>query len=260
MTIRLQRKRPEEQVNFLHDWTPFLGTDTIASQVTTAVGVTVSSVVIQAGETSIRFNVSGGVLGELGTITQTITTAGGLTETEIFTIEIALDEPISLADAKAYLRVISSDEDAKIDAMIPRARQWVEDHTGLAIVRREFTERHLPKYGAIRLFKGPLVAATAADVEIAYTSSGSPLTYEGRVFPPSSTIFPAADESWPSLSSGEQFEITYTAGFADGTADERLIGAMLALIEGEFSEGYAYPPRAVEAAERCCIYLRQMVA
>lgn len=257
MTIRLQRKRPEEQVNFLHDWTPFLGTDTIASQVTTAVGVTVGSVAIQTGNTSIRFKVSGGILGELGTITQTITTAGGLTETEIFTIQIALDEPLSLADAKVYLRVTANDEDAKIEAMIPRARGWVEDHTGLLLAQREIIERLTPIYGAIRLSKGPLVTVD----EVAYVDTlGADQTYVPRFWAGQSTIFPASGERWPTLATDEMFEVTYTAGFAEGEVDERLIGAMLALIEGEFSEGYAWPQRAIDAADRCCGYLRQMVA
>lgn len=165
-------------------------------------------------------------------------------------------EPILIDDAKEYLRVRSSDEDDKITAMIPRVRLWVEDHTGLALIQREFTERHLPKYGAIRLFRGPLVEVG----EVAYVNASGAQTYVPRAWPPSSTIFPAAGGTWPVLTDREQFEITYTAGYAAGEVDARLIGAMYALIEGEFSEGYAYPPRAVEAAELCCLYLRSMVA
>lgn len=256
MTIRLQAKRPEEHLNFRHDWSTFLGGDTITDETTTADGVTVGNVAIEAGDQSIRFEVSGGLLGTVGKITQTVTTAAGLTETEIFTIPIELDEPVSLAEVKSSLRVVHTDEDAKIAAMIPRARGWVEDHTGLVLRRREFTERHTPQYGAIRLFKGPLVAALPEDVEVTYPADGVSTTYVPRSFPPSSVIFP--DGSWPSLTN-DQFTVTYTAGFDVGEAPDELIGAMLALIEGEYSEGYAYPPRATEAAERCCGYLRTMV-
>jgi uncharacterized phiE125 gp8 family phage protein len=260
MTIRLESKRPDEVRDYLHDWVPFLGADTIASEVTTAEGVTLDSVTVEAGDQSVKFWVSGGADGEVGQITHTITTAAGRTESELFVLPVCAAEQVSLAEVKASLRVRHTDEDAKIAAMIPRARLWVEDHTGLALRRREFVERHTPRWGAIRLFKGPLVADVAADVEVTYLDAGVETTYVPRSFPPSSVIFPAADESWPGLADGEQFTVTYTAGFDVGEADDRLIGAMLALIEGEFSEGYAYPQRAVEAAERCCAYLRQMVA
>lgn len=160
-------------------------------------------------------------------------------------------EPVDLAEVKSYLRVLSPDEDDKLTAMIPRARLWVEDHTGLALLQREFTERHWPRYGAIKLFKGPLVSVTSVDY------SGG--TYVPRYWAGQSTIFPAEGGTWPSLTDDEQFEVTYVAGFGEGEVDDRLIGAMLALIEGEFSEGYAYPERAVEAAQRCCGYLRTAV-
>jgi uncharacterized phiE125 gp8 family phage protein len=260
MTIRLESKRPDEVRDYRHDWTPFLGTDTIASQVTTAEGVTLDSVAIEAGDKSVLFWVSGGTEGTTGRITHAITTTAGRTESEVFVLPVCGAEQISLAEVKASIRVRHTDEDAKISAMIPRARKWVEDHTGLALRRREFVERHIPQWGAIRLFKGPLVAALPADVEMTYLDAGVETTYVPRSFPPDSILFPQIDESWPTLATGEQFTITYTAGFDVGEADDRLIGAMLALIEGEYAEGYAYPPRAVEAAERCCAYLRQMVA
>lgn len=260
MTIRLESKRPDEVRDYRHDWTPFLGTDTIASQVTTAEGVTLDSVTVEAGNRSVLFWVSGGVDGTVGRITHSITTAAGRTESEILVLVICAAEQVSLAEVKASLRVRHTDEDAKIQAMIPRARLWVEDHTGLALRRREFVEQHTPQNGAIRLFKGPLVAALPADVEVTYLDSGVETTYVPRSFPPSSIIFPAIDDSWPGLARGEQFTITYTAGFDIGEADDRLIGAVLTLIEGEYAEGYAYPPRAIEAAERALAYLRQQVA
>lgn len=164
-------------------------------------------------------------------------------------------EPITLADTKLYIRVTSADEDAKITAMIPRARKWVEDHTGLVLERRQFVEQRLPdRHGAVRLYKGPLVSVDS----IAYVDSdGAAQTYVPLAYPPSTRIVAANDDYWPTLSNDRLFTITYTAGYATAAEiDERLIGAMLALIEGEYSEGFAYPDRAVEAAERCCSYLR----
>lgn len=153
-------------------------------------------------------------------------------------------EPVSLVDAKAYLRVLSSDEDAKIEAMIPRARAWVEDFTGLALVQRQFTELRRTERGSIRLFKAPIVSGS---ISVSY---GGAETYAPRLL--NGLLVPAADGGWPALDEYDAFEITYTAGFDDGTVPDELIGAMLALIEGEYSDGYAYPERATAAAERCC--------
>lgn len=152
-------------------------------------------------------------------------------------------EPVDLATVKEYLRVTSSDEDDKIEAMIPRARAWVEDYTGLALVQRQFVETRRTERNAIRLFKAPVASVDGV-------TYGEGLTYAPRLL--NGLLVPALDTAWPPLDEYDAFEITYTAGFDDGTVPDELIGAMLALIEGEYSEGYAYPDRAVQAAERCC--------
>lgn len=247
---RLASKSASERVNNTIDWSGLLSEgDSIAISDVTVSGVTLVADTNDAN--SVTFIVEGGTDGTVATITNTITTTDGLVETEVFTMPITAGEPVSLGDVKTYLRVMSEDEDVKIAAMIPRARAWVEDHTGLALVRRSFTERRRPEYGRIDLYKGPLVSVEPIDHE------GT--SYEPRAFAPSTSILANSVSGWPSLSSNEAFEITYTAGFGPGEADERLIGAMLALIEGEYAEGYAYPARSVEAAERCCSYLRTAI-
>lgn len=261
MTTRLNPpKRPEEVRNYRHDWTPWLGADTISTHTTTATGVTLVSTTVEAGNRSVIFKVSAGTAGTVGTIDHRIVTAAGETEAEIFTVSVeTIDEPVNLGEAKAYLRVTHSDEDNKIAAMIPRARLWVEDHTGLALTRRTFVERHLPGYyNTIHLTRGPLVSVTT----VAYTDTlGSPQTYVPRSFPPEPRLYSVTDQSWPSLKTDEEFTVTYVAGYATAEdVDDRLLGAMYALIEGEYAEGYCYPPRAIEAADAVLTYQRAMVA
>ena len=258
--IRLEPKRSNEVRDYLHDWTPFLVDDTIQSQTTIGTGITINGSSIETGNQAIKFWVSGGTIGTVGTITQTIVTAGGRTETETFTLAItAFDEPVTLAEAKDYLRVRHSDEDAKIAAMIPSARLWVEDHTGIALTQRTIIERVSPgPFGLIRLAKEPVVSIASVDY---IDSLGAAQTYVPRHYPPSSILYPVSGESWPTLADDEEFVVEYTAGHATPEEiDDRLLGAMKALIEGEFSEGYAYPERAIKAAEGALAYLRQMVA
>lgn len=247
--IRLEPKLPTEVRNYRHDWAPFLGTDTIASQTTVSSDVTISDDAPDTGDKSVSWKVSGGTLGKTATITQTIVTTAGLTETETFALPISMDEPVSLGQAKDYLRIKTASEDGKVAAMIPRARLWVEDHTGLALIRRPFVERRRTEAGVIRLFKGPLVSVDSV-------TYGDAQAYAPRSWPPDRRIAAALNGTWPVLDRDDAFEITYTAGLAQEEIDDRLIGAMLALIEGEYSEGYAYPDRSISAAEQCCGYLR----
>ena len=121
-------------------------------------------------------------------------------------------EPITLAEAKLHLRVLSNDEDLYIEGLIPPARRYIELRSGITINQRQFIESQFPAYGVIRLDKGPLVSID----EIAYTDEvGGALTYDGaRFFPGSSVILPAIGESWPTLGVSETFQITYTAGLS----------------------------------------------
>ena len=167
-------------------------------------------------------------------------------------------EPTPLDVVKEYLRVTDNAEDSKIAAMIPRARLWVEEHTGLAIVQREFVELHSPRNGAVRLYRGPLVAVGG----VAYSDSeGAAQAFEPTASPPSTKL----TGDWPSTD-GTPFEVTYTAGLLvvppEGeepdysVVDPRLTGAMLALIEGEYTAGFAYPDDAITSATNCLFYMK----
>lgn len=255
MTIRLEPKRPDERRRLAHDWSPFLGDDTIASQTTTSADLTVVSSAPSGDAKSIDFTIEGGTDGTNATIAQSIVTAAGDEETETFILPIAIEEPITLGQAKDYLNLRTSDFDGKLQPMLPRARRWVEDHTGQAIVRRQFVERVRPVSGTIRLSNGPLVSVDS----IGYVDSdGNAATVTPVAYPPSTKLFVIG--CWPPLSENEAFEVTYTAGDLIQNIDDRLIGAMLALIEGEFSDGFAYPQRAIDAAERCCVNVQSIVA
>lgn len=170
-------------------------------------------------------------------------------------------EALILDTVKDYLRVTDNVENDKIQAMIPRARLWVEEHTGVAIIQRQFVELHVPRSGAVRLYRGPLVAV----VSCAYVDSADDdQLFEPVAYPPSTKLTGA----WPATVDGAPFTVTYTAGLwlppdpvpagdVDISAiDPRLVGAMLTLIEGEYTAGFAYPPETITAATNCLFYLK----
>jgi hypothetical protein len=252
MTIRLAPKRPDETRRLAHDWSPYLGADTIVSQSVTSSDVTISGV-NRVGNV-VQFTATGGTDSGNATILMSVTTSSGEIEKETFVLPIAVDEVLSLAEVKEYLGVFTTDRDRSMMQMIPRARLWVEDHTGIALVRRQFTERLVPSQGGVvRLSKSPLVDVPSVEY---LDSSGSTVTFTPTFYPPIGNLF----GTWPALQRNEAFEITYTAGELVQNVDDRLKGAMLALIEGEFSEGYAYPDRSIQGAKQCCAYLQTMVA
>lgn len=49
-------------------------------------------------------------------------------------------EPISTADAKAFLRVDHADEDTLIDALVTTARRFVENYTGRALITQTWAQ------------------------------------------------------------------------------------------------------------------------
>jgi uncharacterized phiE125 gp8 family phage protein len=156
-------------------------------------------------------------------------------------------EPLDLETVKEYLRVLDSVEDSKISAMIPRARLWVEEHTGLALIKRAFTEVRSPRSGVLRLSRGPLVAVDDCTYPDA---DGADQSFTPESSPPSTKL----EGDWPSATG--PFAVTYTAGVDAGTEDARLIGAMLALIEGEYTAGFAYPDDAITSATNCLFYMK----
>lgn len=231
--IRLEPKRPGERRDYLHDWTPFLGDDTIASQVTTASGVTVDSSTVQAGNKSIRFVLSAGTVGR-ATITQTITTAGGNIETETFTLPIySGDEPVTVDEAKAQCRVTNDAENALIASYIAAAREWVENYTGHILVQREMTEQRECFGRFIEIRRWPVISVD----EISYVDSEGD-DQDFADFVARTGVFPARvypEASWPSLDTNGVASVTYTAGYAAGDEPRALLQAMLLLIGHWFS-------------------------
>ena len=75
-------------------------------------------------------------------------------------------EPVTLADAKAYLRVDNDDDDAVISALIAGARAHVEAQTRRALITQTWrlVRDAWPGDGRIAVLPSPLQQVTAARV------------------------------------------------------------------------------------------------
>lgn len=140
-------------------------------------------------------------------------------------------EPVSLAEAKAHVRVTSSDHDTVLGIYITAARQFVENYTGLKLVEQtvQFSRRNF------RLHM-PLPVAPIQSLSISYvdpdeaTQTLATSTYQVEGL---NTLRPVLhkdpDANWPDLDDGPEV-ITVEAVVGFTTMPEDLKNAMLLLI------------------------------
>jgi uncharacterized phiE125 gp8 family phage protein len=75
-------------------------------------------------------------------------------------------EPVTLAEAKAHLRIVHADEDDLIARLITAARRHLEQQTGLCLVSQGWTcfRDAWPEVSAVELPLAPVIAVTAVTV------------------------------------------------------------------------------------------------
>lgn len=149
-----------------------------------------------------------------------------------------LAEPITLAEAKAHLRLDASDEDALLATLIRAAREHLENTTGLALISRTF-RLYLDDWPASRVIaiaRGPVrtienVTVYDADgVAVALDVSGYLLDGEAR---PARLVLPERRAAGRAING---IEIDFTAGFGESGADvpDTLKRAMLLHVAAMF--------------------------
>jgi uncharacterized phiE125 gp8 family phage protein len=154
-------------------------------------------------------------------------------------------EPVSLDQAKAFLRVTTTDEDDLISGLIMAARQRVETELGLSLITTALRETfsawdgRLTRTGAVRLLRGPLIS-----VEAVSTADGTgalvtldPSAYVARNASRPGRIAPAPGFAFPApLVPDGGIQIDYTAGFGDQPTDVPgpLVQAILGLVAHGF--------------------------
>lgn len=211
----LSAKRPEESLTYTIDWADRLAGDTIAGVPTVTVTGAVKSNQSNTA-TAVSFTLSGGTEGTVARIDAQATTAGGQVIADVALLEIG-GEVVSLADAKAFLRVEHDDEDVLIASLVAAAVGLVERNTGKnltpKIVRQTLAGFPAGGSGAIALWRGPATSV----VELAHDDSdgNEQLVADFRLIEGGNgRLLPAHGESWPATASGPgTVRLTYVAGY-----------------------------------------------
>lgn len=129
-------------------------------------------------------------------------------------------EPITLAEAKAHLRVTHSAEDTLIESLIKEARNYCENETGRALIAQTWEKTYDNFPDAIELSKLPVASITtlkytdenAAEQTLSSTSYVLDNASDDR----SAWVVPADGYAWPDTYTGiNGVRVRFVAGYAD---------------------------------------------
>lgn len=144
-------------------------------------------------------------------------------------IDPPIEEPVTLAQAKAWLRMENvSLDDAIITALITEGRQWVEKRCGISIVTKDIIAI-LEVMNEIEIPYGPIPDTSA----IAMTNS------DGEVVDNFTVV--GINGGYPVLRGYGMVNLAYTAGMT--TVDQEIRGAILNYV------AFAYENRGDEIEE-----------
>jgi uncharacterized phiE125 gp8 family phage protein len=129
------------------------------------------------------------------------------------------EEPVSLAEAKAFLKVDDTAEDGLITTLIGAARLHVEGVTGKALLAQSWriVLDDWPEGGAVKLPVSPLIAVTAITAVDDHGGSHD-IALAQFLSEPDRLIVPRVVTGMPVLQERQGLEIDYVAGF--GTEPE----------------------------------------
>lgn len=130
------------------------------------------------------------------------------------------DEPVSLSEAREFLRVDGLEEDDLIQQLVKAARQQVENHTRHALVTRTY-DWSLPCFpsGCTPVPMPPLQSVTG----VYYTDAGqaeaevSASVYTVTTSSVRGLIALAYGQTWPTYTAGQPYpvRVRFVAGFGD---------------------------------------------
>jgi uncharacterized phiE125 gp8 family phage protein len=145
------------------------------------------------------------------------------------------EEPLSLADARAHLRVDHNDDDLLISGLIRAAREAAEARTGRALVTQQWRTTASAWSDEITLQPAPLVSVE----EITYLDAAgtrqtlAESSYQVVTDTLQGSVCPAYGESWPSARAEPgSIRISYTAGYGNASAVPQSIKVWMLLVIG----------------------------
>jgi uncharacterized phiE125 gp8 family phage protein len=158
-------------------------------------------------------------------------------------------EPVTLAEAKAHLRVDVSDDDAYIGTLITAAREWCEQYLDRTLVNTQWVMRFdaFPPDGThdIELPRPPMVSSgTATAVALTFTyENGTTATYSTASYRVDRASTPGAvktlyGQTWPPhLLDDNAISVTWWAGYgASGSSVPAAIRSAVLMLVGLFYE------------------------
>lgn len=148
-------------------------------------------------------------------------------------------EPITLAEAKANLRVFGADDDADITRMIRAARQMAEERLNRALMPQVLAFGADAFCGSLRVPRPPLRqldSITYVDVDgVNQVLPGSAYLVDGFVDPP--MISAAYGTPWPTTrAQASAVVVQYQAGYADAASVPEPIRQWMLLAINAFYE------------------------
>ncbi|MBF0406469.1 MAG: phage head-tail connector protein [Candidatus Riflebacteria bacterium] len=151
-----------------------------------------------------------------------------------------ISEPVTLAEAKAHLRVLDTNEDVLIQSLISAAREYAESVTGRAFVSRTITAvcDSFPSGRSISLPVGPLISVVSVNYTDKDNNTFSFTDFSADTFgnPPKLVLNTSA--SWPgaALLSVNPIQIVYRAGFESNSDIPATFKQAILLLVGHWFE------------------------
>jgi len=133
-------------------------------------------------------------------------------------------EPISLSDAKAHLKIDTTDDDTLITAMIAAARARAEWHTGRALISQGWT-LHLDGWPANRIVEIPLPPLQSVTSVTLYARDDSATVLDASRYVVDTASAPGRlalkpDTAPPAnLRTVNAIAIAFTAGYGDAASN-----------------------------------------
>jgi uncharacterized phiE125 gp8 family phage protein len=243
MSIKWTVKDPDETVDYAHDWSATLAGDTISTslfELVTDAGLTIDSQ--SNSDTTSTVWLSGGTAGQVARLKCAITTAGGRTFDELFTLPVTNDaeppELVTLDEAKAHLGLEVGqpyEGDSKIEGYIAAEIASLDGRNGSLgrSLRPQTLTVNLDRFpacGAIRLPYGPVLEVVSVQYVDGAGASQSvdPADYGLTT---GDILRPAYSTAWPAARNApDAVTVTYRAGY-DGNLPDDIKSAILFGVE-----------------------------